>query len=73
MNTQSYYTLHHIFTDDMTWNDNLAILKALQYIIKHKGTPIKVKGWICIDKKQLYTKSNPYSGLPATISFLQAC
>lgn len=73
MNSQSYYTLHHIFTDDMTWNDNLAILKALQHITKHKGTPIKVKGWICIDKNQLYTKSNPYSGLPATISFLQAC
>lgn len=60
-------TLHHIFTHDMRWNDNKALLEGLKC-----SNATKVKGWICLDPTQL-DLDGPYTGVPAIISFLMAC
>ena len=62
-------TLHYIFTHDLRWQDNRALREAIKSISSKK---LVIQGWICIDPKQLDV-SQPYTGVPSAISFLQGC
>jgi hypothetical protein len=66
--------IHHIFTHDMRWQDNLAIRNAIR---NAKGDSIRIHGWICLDPKQLkipkQQDTDDYRGVPGALSFLFAC
>ena len=64
-------TIHHIFTHDLRWQDNRALREAIKAVYSKTHT-IVIQGWICIDPKQLDI-SQPYTGAPAAIAFLQGC
>lgn len=61
--------LHHIFTHDLRWDDNRALLEGFK---RTKGTCKRIQGWICLDPDQLDT-NRPYTGIPGIITFLMSC
>ena len=61
--------LHHIFTHDLRWEDNRALLEGFN---RTEGKCKRIQGWICLDPDQLDTKGR-YTGVPGVISFLMSC